>query len=96
MYLQEAITHSNGGEKYSMRIKLTVFICSLVTLFVALALDQVVIYPIVNALSEALPCNMEGQWQETCINNKNLLALVPYVSTFGSVMVFLKKTGIVD
>lgn len=79
-----------------MSKKLAVFIGALVTLLVGLAFDQIVIHPLVNVLSEALPCNMEGKWQDACINNKNMLVLVPYVSTFGSVMVFLKKIGIMD
>ena len=79
-----------------MSKKLAVFICALVTLFVAVALDQVIVQPIVDALSKALPCNMEGQWQQNCLNTKNLLVLVPYVSTFGSVMVFLKRIGMFE
>ena len=80
----------------SMSKKLAVFICALVTLIVAVVLDEVIIKPIVEALSDALPCNMEEQWQQNGINSKNLLVLVPYVSTFGSVMVFLKRIGVMD
>lgn len=79
-----------------MSKKLAVFICALVTLLVALAFDQAIIRPMVNALAEVLPCNLEGKWQENCINSKNLLILVPYASTFGSVLVFLKKIGVID
>ena len=89
-------SNSNGGERNSMSKKLAVFIGATVTLLVGLALDQLIFHPLVDALSTALPCNLEGKWQESCINSKNLLILAPYVSTFGGIMVFLKKVGAMD
>lgn len=79
-----------------MSKKLAVIICAIVTLVVGLVFDQAIFHPMVNALVEVLPCNLEGKWQENCINSKNLLFIVPYVSTFGGVLVFLKKIGVID
>ena len=73
--------------------KLTVIIPATITLLVVLAFEQTVIHPLVDTLTKILPCSAETSWYENCMNTKNILAVAPYLGTFGSIFAFMKKVG---
>ena len=71
-------------------------VCAVISLLVGTAIYTMVLDPVIDSVTENIPCPSDGQSRGACLNIKLVLYSIPYVSTFVGVFVFLRKIGVIE
>lgn len=71
-------------------------LCAVLALLAGTAFDIMILNPVTDTFIENTSCPTQQKWLDICLNLKSTLFLVPYLSSFFGIFVFLTKVKIIE